>query len=577
MAVIPASKFSQFARQLDAYTQRGEFTPLLKKSYQAFEGALKSPHKTLCDAFKAKFHVPIDLGNPPQPFSTCVMKYMMLFRRMFPSQKVEAQPYGFQVKNEKENPFVMQWNLMRDHIGKKDVLTSKLTEILLKRPSFDVVREELEILLDTGAKISPEAARSVLLDDDRRFFDLLLSRGYQPTLPDLDLVFQWAEGDKRAERAKTLVSAGVKVDASLAPHCYWNLNALELLVSLGYQLTSTDLKGVREGKTYANVLPFMRFFKDHGYLFTEEECIDFLTSQFLHGGRETTIALIEIICPGGLTSVLLHKMLGFTAWFIAYGYTPTFQDLEEAMRVHDQNAALAMTPIFKRALTIDEAVRVLSSSLTKSTTKELLRHTPMTQELFRAAFVSRTVDMGLVIKDTQIRDPLFQRASGSYEVTHDDIEFAVQQGVHTGLLRLFLHCWDACATKPLFRAVLKKGDVHYHLGILLEANYTVDAEDFRHACDIHCSEDTLSRLLNFGLVRHGKDQYRDYGYTGRSVYQSILHYDNAGYIPTQADLNYAREKGLPENVLKLIESHLNRKPFAVWHNRFGEKRTYFIQ
>ncbi len=598
MAAIPASKFSQFARQLGTYVETDQFTPLLRKSYLAFESNLKSPSKTLCDAFKAKYHVPIHLENPETPFSSCVMKYMMLFRKMFPAQKLEAQPYAFQVKNEKENPFIVQWNLMRDHIDNKNVLSWKITEILLRDSSFDEVKEELNVLYDIGGKFTLEAMRSALLEcdrgffallssrgyrptrsdldlaytwvgenkssvllNDRRFFDLLLSWGYRPTRSDLDLVFKWVREDKRAEIAKILVDAGVQVDVS--PICYSSVSALQLLVCLGYPLTSTDLKSIREVKTVDQVLPFLRFFKANGYRFTETECIDILSRQFSHEANPaTTRTLIEIICPEGqLTSALLHKMPQFTRAFIDHGYQPTFEDLEKAMKDKDENAVKAITPSIKRVLTINEAVFVLSNGLEKSTKTEMLRHTCMTQALFRTAFVSRTVDMRLVIKDAQICDSFINRGIGSYEVTPDDIEFAINEGVSPALLRLLLHYWGYRATKSLFRTVLKKGNDSFHLGALVEAKYTVDAEDFRHACDNHCSEETFWRLLNYGLAGHGKAQCFDYGeYTDRSYYQAILHTDRAGYIPTQADLDYARGKKLPESVLKLIESHLNRKP-----------------
>ncbi len=570
MTIKPPSKFTQFARQLTDYEKTGQFTPLLKKSCSAFEAALTSSSKTPYDAFKAKYHVPLHPESPQQPFSACIMKYMMLFRKMFPSQKVEAQAYGFQVKNEKENPFSVQWDLLKVQIEKKDALTAKLEALFCYTFSFDPVKEELNVLFDIGGAITEKAVKSALVDKDRRFLDPLLVRGYKPTLPDLDFVLRNCNEDTRAERAKMLVDAGVKVDASLAHHGYRDVKAMEFLVSLGHQLSAADLKCILKQAPEKAWL-FIQFFKTHGYPFSEDERIDILARHFSKN-------CIEMICPEGkLTSALLHKMMGFAGAFIAHGYQPIFEDLKAAITANDEHAVKAMMPSFRREFTPEEALCVWSSSLSDSLKKEILRYTIITQELFRAALTSGEVQMKLIIQDNSTCDQYNRRANGPYEVTHSDIKFAISKHVSSYMLGFLIRCWSYYPSHEFFQEMLKEGLVAQYLDVLIEARFEVDSEDFRFACDLQCSKDTFYRLFHWGRERHGQDECIEYGrYTGRRIYEYILKYENAGYIPTQADLDYARGK-VSDDALKLIESHLNRKRWGVWRDQYGGQRTYVIE
>ncbi len=584
--------FTRFAKGLQEYKPKVEAQVTLEanrlnKTYDAFVKALapskpNATSKQLAEAFSKKYQVNVPTD---ETFKDCVITYTHVFRKMFPALNLESQKYSYQLSKEKINPFQVQWELIGAFIAKPlKSLDAILCDILSKNPTFDDQHLEIKALVDAGATLTTKVGQASLICDDPEIFECINAFGYKPTENDLIFLFKIKKFEKKAAKTKVLVELGVKVHADIAPLTYEDLKSFELLLCYGYKPTQKDLIQIFTLHGTEKSLPFLEQFKLAGNAFSNEECIFMLSGHFSKHGYvdESSLKLlnrlITAISPySELHSNLLQKMFPYLRSFLAFGYKPTLQDLQAAAEVGEQEIVKRIVETKVTSLSDDELICVLSAGLDVNYLSKIVRKNTITQTVFRAAIDQGKISLPLILKDMHnYSNPARYRASGNYELSPEDLVYAAEKNVCALTFDLLVHCWSYVPPKSLFEAVLKSPQIESYMKVLINADFSVSTNHFRNACEMKYPYKILSILLNFGRVRYSHDERIEY-YTGNIVSYPVFEAENAGYIPSKDDLEFAEKQGYEKEVLELIESKINRHTYSVYTNRYGQMTRSIVK
>lgn len=584
--------FTRFAKDLLEYNPKVESQVTLEakrlnKNYDIFAKALEpskpNPNsKQLSEAFSKKYQVNIPAD---ETFKDCVITYTHVFRKMFPALTVESQKYSYQLNNQQKNPFQVQWELIGAFIAQPSKsLDVILCDILSKNPKFEEKHLEIKVLVDAGAKLTSEVGQASLLCDDPEFFKSIFAFGYIPTENDLGFLFKIKDFEKKAAKTKALIDLGVKAHADIAPLTYEDIKSFELLVSYGYKPSQKDLIQIFTLHGTEKALPFLEQFKLAGNAFSEENSIIILSRHFSKHGfvNESSLKLLNRLIASispylELHSDLLHKMFSYLPSFLDFGYKPTLQDLQMGSNIGALENVKRIVDAKTTSLSDDELICVLSSGLDGNYLSKIIRKHKITQTIFKAAIDQKKISLPLIIKDTNdYSNPARFRAHGKYELSPEDLVYAAEKNVDASTFDLLVHCWSYVPPQSLYKAVLKNPQIESYMKVLIDADFSVSADDFREACEMKYPYKILSILLNFGTVRYSHDERIEY-YTGNIVSYPVFEAENAGYIPSKDDLEFARKQGYEKEVLELIESKINRHTYSVYTNRYGVQTRSIVK
>ncbi|GAB4184626.1 MAG: hypothetical protein Tsb0015_00840 [Simkaniaceae bacterium] len=515
----PAAPNFLFHKAIAAFpeTLSRDFGKFLAKKIQKNPFALEND---IFKDFSLKRNIHI---HDPKNYKEHIVVYTYIFRDLFPEIKVEAAQHHHAFKLHHPNSFKVQWKLIQNYLfSNKNNLQECLEKILCHEDHSEEKIQRVKALLEGGASISYESAKKMLTDPKPVYYQMLLSHGYSLNHKDF-----YTLGD--------------------SVHC----------------------------------LSILKCLKERGHEFSEDE-------RFLILSRRISKEIIITICPDGISSSLFQRLFPQAQTLLLFGYQPTQKDLLAAIK--EKN--LEVTELifhhgykpngleFQRLYTLEEPQRknFLSTfikfgyQITKEDFQIALNLIGFLEKDWRKTSYIPNRDSYLFIRQLLLNDIYEERLIPHTLFTeHKNFQGGGFKNIITR--EELLHCLEIEISPPILEMIaafipVKKEDIllaikkNYPgslIKFLMEKEHLkITKADFRTILTNKCSFDNLRIILHFGFDKENSSPYPHRVCHTKDCMRSF-HNDNAGYLPDQEDLSFARQSGCNQEMLDLIANRMKNK------------------